>query len=67
MVVVVVMVRVRVGLTICIRTTSTPRLLIKVYVQQSVLSSSVWTPTALLTTALIEFGIRLPLRREPLS
>jgi len=67
MVVVVVMVRVRVGLTICIRTTFVPGLLIKVYVQQGALSSPVWTSTALLTTALIKFGIRLPLRRGPLS
>jgi len=67
MVVVVVMVRVRVGLTICIWTTPAPGLLIKVYVQQGTLFSPVWTPAALLTTALIKFGIQLPLRRGLLS
>jgi len=38
MVVMVVMVRMRVGLTICIRMISAPGLLIKVYVQQGALS-----------------------------
>ena len=40
-----------------------PVLLTKTYIQQSVQSSSVWIPTTLLTTALIKFGIQLPLRR----
>ena len=44
-----------------------PGLLTKAYVQQSMQSLPVWTPIALLTTALIKFGIRLSLRRGPLS
>ena len=64
MVVVVVMVMVMV-------TTRTPMildpgLLTKAYIQQSTQSLPVWISTALLTTALIKFGIRLPLRRGPL-
>ena len=41
--------------------------LTKAYVQQSMQSSPVWTPIALPTTAPIKFGIRLPLKRGPLS
>ena len=44
-----------------------PGLLTKAYVQQGMQSSPVWTPIALPTTAPIKFGIRLPLRRGPLS
>jgi len=43
-----------------------PGLLTKTYIQWGVQYLSVWIPTALLTTALIKFGIRLPLRRGPL-
>ena len=64
MVVVVVMVMVMV--TTCTLTILDPGLLTKAYIQQGVQSSPVWIPTALLTTALIKFGIRLPLRRGPL-
>ena len=44
-----------------------PGLLTKAYVQQGAQSSPVWTSIALPTTAPIKFGIRLPLRRGPLS
>jgi len=64
MVVVVVMVIVIV--TTCTLTILDPGLLTKAYIQQGVQSSPVWIPTTLLTTALIKFGIRLPLRRGPL-
>ena len=43
-----------------------PGLLTKTYIQQGTQSSPVWIPTTLLTTALIKFGIQLPLRRGPL-
>ena len=66
-VVVVVMVMVMEGLMICTLMIPDPGLLTKAYVQQGVQSSPVWTPIALPTTALIKFGIRLPLRRGPLS
>jgi len=64
MVVVVVMVMVMV--TTRTLTILDPGLLTKAYIQQSTQSSPVWIPTTLLTTALIKFGIRLPLRKGPL-
>jgi len=64
---VVVVVIVIEGLMICTLMIPDPGLLTKAYVQQGVQSSPVWTPIALPTTALIKFGIRLPLRRGPLS
>ena len=65
--VVVVVVMVMEGLMIRTLMIPDPGLLTKAYVQQSMQSLPVWTPIALLTTALIKFGIRLPLRRGPLS
>ena len=64
MVVVVVMVMVMV--MACTLMILDPGLLTKAYIQQGMQSLPVWIPTALLTTALIKFGIRLPLRRGPL-
>ena len=46
-----------IGLMIHILMTPDPVLLVKLYVQQGAKSSPVWTPTALLTTALVKFGI----------
>ena len=65
--VVVVVVMVMEGLMIRTLMIPDPGLLTKAYVQQSMQSLPVWTPIALLTTALIKFGIRLSLRRGPLS
>ena len=64
MVVVVVMVIVMV--MTCTPMILDPGLLTKAYIQQDAQSSPVWILTTLLTTALIKFGIRLPLRRGPL-
>ena len=64
---VVVVVIVIEGLMICTLMIPDPGLLTKAYVQQGTQSSPVWTPIALPTTAPIKFGIRLPLRRGPLS
>ena len=64
---VVVVVIVIEGLMICTLMIPDPGLLTKAYVQQGVQSSPVWTPIALPTTAPIKFGIRLPLKRGPLS
>ena len=65
--VVVVVVMVMEGLMIRTLMIPNPGLLTKTYVQQGMQSSPVWTPIVLLTTAPIKFGIRLPLRRGPLS
>ena len=65
--VVVVVVMVMEGLMIRTLMIPDPGLLTKAYVQQGAQSSPVWTSIALLTTAPIKFGIRLPLRRGPLS
>ena len=64
--VVVVVVVVMVMVTTCTLTILDPGLLTKAYIQQGTQFSPVWMSTALLTTALIKFGIRLPLKREPL-
>ena len=63
---VVVVVMVMVMMTTRTPTILDPGLLTKAYIQQDAQSSPVWIPTALLTTALIKFGIQLPLRRGPL-
>ena len=65
--VVVVVVMVIEGLMIRTLMIPDPGLLTKAYVQQGMQSLPVWTSIALPTTAPIKFGIRLLLRRGPLS